>query len=580
MVGPLATFDNSNLDFLPDELNPDGTRATPAGGALSVASPATGTLAAASPSGSSKTIKGAFDPSDISSILSDLRKTLVEDRKPSKWDEAQKWLAFSAAVGAPTRTGTIGEAASNVSEALGKYAAQRKAAQSSSVDDKLKFLQIAGTLAGKKEFTIDPQTGDVWDLTGDAPRRVADASGNLIAQTPPGTPPPPPPPPGAGPQPNVYGVTRWNGEQWNAANPGAKFPKDALIVTDRKGNVTVADPGTKGTERVTIRTPEGETRVVERPQNAPSGTTYTQVATDIPAGEMSFTGYDPDLTGPALYAEIVRKDPNKAKLIDAIHEGRVLPPATGTRSKEGEKLLALTNGVYPDFDATVAKGRFNTRTAYSPAGATGKNIISFNTAIQHLGEFDEAAKELNNFGFSPLNTVKNIIGKNFDNPAIARFNITRQAVVDELTRAFRMSGGNVSDIKSWEESINDAAGPKSLEAIVGKAATLLGDRLNAVVDPYNKTMGETRSFLSWMPKEARAKYLELNPGYDLTDDDKKYLMEEELAAREKGAQKPAAPAASAATSAPPASALKEGFNTTFGNGQVWTLRNGTPTKVK
>lgn len=50
------------------------------------------------------------------------------------------------------------------------------------------------------------------------------------------------------------------------------------------------------------------------------------------------------------------------------------------------------------------------------------------------------------------------------------------------------------------------------------------------------------------------------------------------AAQPQAAPAPAAPGQS--LDAPPASALKEGINTTFGNGQTWTLRNGQPTRVK
>lgn len=47
-----------------------------------------------------------------------------------------------------------------------------------------------------------------------------------------------------------------------------------------------------------------------------------------------------------------------------------------------------------------------------------------------------------------------------------------------------------------------------------------------------------------------------------------------------GARSGAKPQETGASSAPPASVLKEGINTTFENGQVWTLENGKPKRVK
>jgi hypothetical protein len=52
-------------------------------------------------------------------------------------DKSEKWLAIAAALGQPTRTGTIGETASNVAGAVGKYKAEQRAEEQKNLADRL-----------------------------------------------------------------------------------------------------------------------------------------------------------------------------------------------------------------------------------------------------------------------------------------------------------------------------------------------------------------------------------------------------------------------------------------------------------
>jgi len=52
-------------------------------------------------------------------------------------DKSEKWLAIAAALGQPTRTGTIGETASNVAGAVGKFKAEQRAEDQKRLTDAL-----------------------------------------------------------------------------------------------------------------------------------------------------------------------------------------------------------------------------------------------------------------------------------------------------------------------------------------------------------------------------------------------------------------------------------------------------------
>ena len=69
----------------------------------------------------------------IASGLMDARTNLAKSRS----DKSEKWLAIAAALGQPTRTGTIGETASNVAGAVGKYKAEQRAEEQKNLADRI-----------------------------------------------------------------------------------------------------------------------------------------------------------------------------------------------------------------------------------------------------------------------------------------------------------------------------------------------------------------------------------------------------------------------------------------------------------
>jgi hypothetical protein len=118
-------------------------------------------------------------------------------------------------------------------------------------------------------------------------------------------------------------------------------------------------------------------------------------------------------------------------------------------------------------------------------------VASFNTAIGHLGALDKAIDGLENTRFPTVNASANAARAAYDPDFAAKmkqFDITKTAVVDELTRAFRGTGGNVHDLKTWEAAISSSDSPTALKASVRQAVELLRSRIEALGDQYNRGM--------------------------------------------------------------------------------------------
>lgn len=212
-------------------------------------------------------------------------------------------------------------------------------------------------------------------------------------------------------------------------------------------------------------------------------------------------GANSTLTGPAFLETL---DQGRANQIKAIADGRMSPP--GGMSLKSPQIQGLMRDVAqyePGFDLTSWTARNKTR-ADLASGKMGQNVTAFNTAIGHLETLDKAAEELNNYKFTPLNTVANIIKSKTGDPAIKNFEVARTAVADELTRAFRGSGGNVHDLIQWESAINAANSPGQLKAAVKQAVELLRSRIEAVGDQYSKGMGKTTDPLELLSPKAKA----------------------------------------------------------------------------
>ena len=226
----------------------------------------------------------------------------------------------------------------------------------------------------------------------------------------------------------------------------------------------------------------------------PSARTVTPVE---PPGNVGGSSSPANLpTGPAFikYMESTGNphDAQDVKTAQAMVEGRMAPfSGFVMKTPYGRQMMQYAAQIEPGFDMTLWKARNDTRSDFSK-GKAAQAITSFNTAIGHLGSLYDSIKELDNSSVPSWNWAKNTvlpaIGDTSKAAALKDFSAKRQAVVDELTRAFRGTGGNVHDIKGWEDTINNADSPQALHAAVNAAVDLLKSRVAALNDQYQRGM--------------------------------------------------------------------------------------------
>jgi len=207
--------------------------------------------------------------------------------------------------------------------------------------------------------------------------------------------------------------------------------------------------------------------------------------------DASANWWQQDQDAPTGDAFLKALPPDRASMVKALAEGRMkLPSSMGMRSPMGQQLLSDVAQYDPTFDAANAGAREATRKAFT-SGKQGQNISSFNTALGHLGTLAQRAEDLHNGSFPLWNGIANSVESAVGDPRKSNFNIAKTAVVDELTRAFRGTGGNVHDLEQWEANISAAQSPAQLRGAIQQAAQLLQSRVQAMGDSYNAGMGTT-----------------------------------------------------------------------------------------
>ena len=180
------------------------------------------------------------------------------------------------------------------------------------------------------------------------------------------------------------------------------------------------------------------------------------------------------------------------RLVRRIAEYDDAPLSTGTRGPAGDRnrrVMDLVMQYAPDYVPSDFSPRQAVKKEFSQAGVTGRNITAIDTAYSHIGYMYDMAQALQPGADSSLvNKVVNAIGKATGKPEVNNLDMAKQAVSDELARAFK--GANVSDheIEAWQQKFSSAGTPAQIQGAIETAHHLLQGRIDAVKFAWKRDM--------------------------------------------------------------------------------------------
>lgn len=187
--------------------------------------------------------------------------------------------------------------------------------------------------------------------------------------------------------------------------------------------------------------------------------------------------------------------PAIANQVKAISEGRQAPPnAMAMRSPMGQQLMAAVAQYDPTFDAVNYGARAKTQNAFS-AGKEAQSVNAINTALGHVAHLSDLADSLGNTDYPTANKIMNAISVGAGGAKVTNFDQARDAVVNEVTRVYRGTGGSESDIKREIENLSNASSPDQLQGALGTLTSLMGSKLGALQNQYDQGMGAGKKTL-------------------------------------------------------------------------------------
>lgn len=167
--------------------------------------------------------------------------------------------------------------------------------------------------------------------------------------------------------------------------------------------------------------------------------------------------------------------------------------AIPTRGHERDEILGRAFAYDPSFDMSHYIPRQKVIQSFT-SGTDSQNNSRLNTVVQHIDELAKASEALHNksgFLAHPINAITNV-GKNIQgDPAVTKFDLSANAVSNELAAVFKGSNdASIDAVRSWKASISKAQSPEQLRMAVDEAIRLMAGRLDAQKQKYLEGVGK------------------------------------------------------------------------------------------
>ena len=204
-------------------------------------------------------------------------------------------------------------------------------------------------------------------------------------------------------------------------------------------------------------------------------------------------------------------DPPLAKQVKMLAEGRrAFPTGAALRNPSTMQLIAAATQYDPQLDAANAATRVATRKDFT-SGMSARNLTALNTAVGHLATLRKLSTELNNSSFPKVNAFVNYLqSEQLGDPRVRKYKTAAMAFAGELAKVFKGTGApSLTELKDWEAQLDENMSPEQFKGFVETAADLLGSRINAVGDTYNRGLSTSADPITLLSPHAQELYTAL-----------------------------------------------------------------------
>lgn len=201
---------------------------------------------------------------------------------------------------------------------------------------------------------------------------------------------------------------------------------------------------------------------------------------------------DPNLHGDDFLKTL---KPSYGYQVKAYAEGKMpMPAGFALKSPYFQKVMRDVTQYDPTFDATNFGARNALRKSYEGGGKNYQELQAIGTVAGHLENLTRAADKLDNWqNLGPLTSTANSLTQSWrelnQDPRLNDFNIAKNAVSRELTKAYQ--GGHITDsaVAEWQRDLNAAQTPQQLKTVIGQLNELLASKRLTLEEGYRQMMG-------------------------------------------------------------------------------------------
>lgn len=192
---------------------------------------------------------------------------------------------------------------------------------------------------------------------------------------------------------------------------------------------------------------------------------------------------------------IATLEPQMANAVKQLLSGRRVLTARELGQPEGRALMDAANQADNTYDIGTANARLQTQKDFSNTKPTapGGNIVSLNTAIGHLEKLNSLLSGTAGHSIPLVGTLVNKAQNSYNaasgDPGITNYNITAGTLAQELTRAYRGAGGSEADISRELDQMSPNMSDTQKNGMIHTITDLIGSKINAQVESYQRTMG-------------------------------------------------------------------------------------------
>ena len=248
-----------------------------------------------------------------------------------------------------------------------------------------------------------------------------------------------------------------------------KADHGATVGTDAKGNVEI----TGGPQQVPPEILSQAWQAVHSPQVIMAGGGATA---NLPANAT-----------PAQVSDALKKSDPRAYMI--AHYKMPPPSGFGSNNPNMKQLYDDVFAANPDYSAP-RYNEINKAISAFGTGQQGNAVKAFNVGIQHLDTFQQLAEALHNGDVSSFNAIKQEFKTQFGQDAPTNFDIGKQFIASEITKAVVGSGGSaLGDRENLAKNILSARSWGQLSGGIQTYKKFMAGQLNGARMQYKSATG-------------------------------------------------------------------------------------------